>query len=84
MKDLKSGTWCSSAKRENLNDLTLSCYHKISIISLMSFVSLITRNSNTHLNITKTDLTLEHRYGAEWCRVESYAVRLVCGYRCGD
>ena len=56
-------TWCSSAKRENLNDLTLSCYHDISSVSLMSFVSLIyiTRNSNTHLNITKTDLALRAR-----------------------
>ena len=26
------GTWCSSAKRENLNDLTLSCCHEISSV----------------------------------------------------
>ena len=41
------GTWCSSAKREILNDLTLSCYHETSSVSLVSFVSLfyITRKS---------------------------------------
>ena len=40
-----------------------ACYHEISSVSLMSFVSLITRNSNAYSNITKTRTpTLEHRY----------------------
>ena len=62
-----------SAKRENLNDLTLSCYHKISNVSLVSFVSLIyitrksleQQRSNAYLNILEyqhSNTTLEHRY----------------------
>ena len=66
-------TWCSSAKRENFNYFSLSCFcyltqiTRISLVSLTQYrarLSLENQRSNAHSIVTKTRTpTLEHRYG---------------------
>ena len=75
--------WCSSAKRENFNHITFSCFNNVIQIIEKSLVSL-THIQEDHLNINarmRTDCdknstpTLEHRYGihvlsCSWVPVE--------------
>ena len=63
------GTWCSSAKRENLNDLTLSCYHgnfkcitrvthlyhkKINVVRMRTFIISLTHTRRLYLGINRS------------------------------
>ena len=64
MRDLTRRTWCSSVKRENLNDPTFSCFHKN--VNNITHSYHLNSNAQIHipqiLRILNSRFALEHRY----------------------